>query len=91
MSKTCTSKLSQVKARYEIEPDGHYFVFGKRRRKYGRRYTKEEFLDIFVPDAEKDETTQWHKRLRRAIKIMKESGLSPGVKDRFENMLQMTY
>lgn len=71
----CVNKVTGRRYRYIVEETGSYFVFGKRRRKYGWRYnSKANFENMYVP-AEPDENKCWHRRLDRAIRCMQASGL----------------
>ena len=86
------SNLSSKKVRCRREDGGTVFVYGPKRRRYGWRYTEENFLSMYTPEtSKKNETEQWHSRLKRAIKCMHFSGLWPEIKQQFENELKMTW
>ncbi len=58
-----------------IENDGNIFVYAPKKKRYGWRYREEMFLQFFTPLLPNDENAQWKKRLKRAVKICRESGL----------------
>ena len=75
------------KVRFSVEKRGTVFVYLPRRRNYGNRYSKDEFCvnhNIIEPV---DETVQWHKRLKKAVKCMENSGLWEEIKEVYSNIL----
>lgn len=58
-----------------IESDGNIFVYARNKKSYGQRFGEEQFLRQFTPLMSNDENTQWKKRLKRAVKLCRESGL----------------
>lgn len=58
-----------------IESDGNIFVYAPNKKRYGWRYNEEQFLIRFTPLIPDDENLQWKKRLKRAVKLCRESGL----------------
>lgn len=86
-------KRTNRHVRCMAETGGTVFVFGKRSRRYGWRFSESDFLDRFrVPKKTKTTTPteQWHTRLNRAIKCLHESGLWPDYLVSFRNLLQMS-
>ena len=74
-----------------LKEDGHVFIYAPGRRKYGWRFTDQEFLKDYNIIPGRTKTEEWHKRLKRAVKCLNESGLSPDIKTVFEQCLTMTY
>ena len=73
------------------EGNGTVFVFAKRKRRYGKRYSDEQFSRLYTPETPKrTETEEWHRRLKRAIRCMHMSGLWPELMQKFQNCLLMT-
>ncbi len=58
-----------------IESDGNIFVYARNKKRYGWRFGGEQFLKLFTPLIPIDENAQWKKRLKRAVKLCRESGL----------------
>lgn len=58
-----------------IENDGNIFVYAPNKKRYGWRYREEQFLRFFTPLVPNDENLQWKRRLKRAVKLCRESGL----------------
>ncbi len=58
-----------------IEDDGNIFVYAHKKKRYGWRYREEQFLRFFTPLVPNDENLQWKRRLKRAVKLCRESGL----------------
>lgn len=66
------------------------FVFGKKMTRRGWRFTIESFLRNYMPiplttDEEIDK--QWKRRLKKAVKLMDESGLWDNIKTIYKNLL----
>lgn len=78
-----------------IEEDGTVFVFGKGKRRYGRRYGDSEFIKMFAcklsTQSEADEATKWERRVKNVIKKLEASGLWENLKTDFEKMLEGGY
>lgn len=87
----CREIVGGTKYRFCLEEQGTVFVFGKGRRSRGWRKPVSLFLktyDVKEEDLkEKDQTEQWHKRMRRAVKCLEASELWPKLRRRFSNML----
>lgn len=77
------------------EDDTTIFVFSPRSSTYGKRYNIYEFMADFDVNSIKRvnaETTEtWHKRLKRAIKLMKENDIWHDLCAVFEALLNMSY
>ncbi len=76
------------------ENDNTVFVYGKRKRIYGRRLSKEWFLYMYEikPETEKkSEEDKWKGRINRAIKCLSTSGLWPELLPKLRNMLKLSY
>ena len=58
-----------------IERNGNIFVYAHNKKRYGWRLDEEQFLMRFTPLMPVDENAQWKKRLKRAVKLCRESGL----------------
>lgn len=58
-----------------IESDGNIFVYARNKKRYGWRFNEEQFLRQFTPLMPNDENTQWKRRLKRAVKLCRGSGL----------------
>lgn len=68
--------------------NGFEYAKGKKRRGYIR---PAEVMQNNYTLIETDETEAWHKRLNRAIKAMKKSGLWEHILEMYTNLLGMTY
>ena len=66
------------------------FIFAKGKRRYGYRKSTDIFDKYFTIIPPKDETEEWHKRIRRALKVMNESGLWSDLKPMLESLLLIT-
>lgn len=68
-------------------------VFAPKSRKRGWFYKPEDFITTFdiKPKSATNEGEQWKKRLKRAVKILDESGLWDGKKEFFQNLLMVDY
>lgn len=58
-----------------IESDGNIFVYARNKKRYGWRFDEEHFLRRYTPLLPTDENEQWKRRLKRAVKLCRESGL----------------
>ena len=76
-----------------IEERGTVFVFGKGKRRYGRRYCDNDFIKQFACklNPEVDEATKWERRVKNVIKKLEASGLWENLKTDFEKMLEGGY
>lgn len=76
-----------------LEERGTVFVYGKGKRRYGRRYYDNDFIMQFAcklnPDV--DEATKWERRVKNVIKKLEASGLWENLKTDFEKMLEGGY
>ena len=70
----------------------YVFVYGKRMKRYGYQYDYNRFNEhyTFCPYND-DENASWHRRVRRALKCIKASGLWPDMIEYFENLDKMTW
>lgn len=78
------------------ENENYIFVLKAKSRKYGNRYLIDDFIkrfDFTIGNTknEKNETTIWHNRLKRAIKCMEQSGLWETIKQKYQNLLTITH
>lgn len=78
-----------------LEEGGTVFVFGKGKRKYGRRYRDSEFIKTFAcklsTQSETDEAIKWERRVKNVVKKLETSGLWENLKTDFEKMLEGGY
>lgn len=59
------------------EENGTVFVFGKRKTKYGTRYTGEQFEKYYVIIEGADPAMLWEKRVKKVLECLNRSGLWP--------------
>ena len=78
--------------RFAREDDYFVFIYYPRRQRYGRRYRIEDFLNTFEPIivTKEDLDKTWHKKVKKVIKCLEESGLWPDLKTRYENLYLMS-
>lgn len=79
----------KAKIRVKKEPDGCMFAFRKGSSRYGKRYSATEFCQIFTIK-EVDKEAQWHKRIKRAVNAMQNSGLWPEILETYRNLDKMS-
>lgn len=79
------------------EEDGKestFFVYLKRKKRYGYRYNPADFAANYDPIilSDQEKTEIWHKRIRRALKKIEESGLwkNSNVEEMFRNLLKIS-
>lgn len=87
----CINTITNKRCRAVREDVDHVFVFLKGKRKYGRRYLNADFLMDYQLIEKKDETEEWHRRIRRAIRCLEKSGLWTDKLPVLHNMLLMTW
>lgn len=89
------SWMTNESRRAVLEEDGHVFVFGKGKRRYGRRFCDEDFIRTFacklLTQSETDKAVRWERRVKNVIKKLEASGLWEDVKKEFEAMLEIGY
>lgn len=73
------------------EENGTVFVFGKRKTRYGTRYTDEQFKKCYVIVEGADPALLWEKRVKKALECLNRSGLWPDYQTFFENLSKMSY
>ena len=73
------------------EENGTVFVFGKRKTRYGTRYTDEQFEKCYVIVEGADPALLWEKRVKKALECLNRSGLWPDYQTFFENLSRMSY
>lgn len=73
------------------EENGTVFVFGKRKTRYGTRYTDEQFEKCYVIVEGADSALLWEKRVKKALECLNRSGLWPDYQTFFENLSKMSY
>ena len=73
------------------EENGTVFVFGKRKTRYGTRYTDEQFEKCYVIVEGADPAMLWEKRVKKALECLNRSGLWPNYQSFFENLSKMSY
>ena len=56
-----TRKVDGVVVRCCQEDEENFFVYAKNRSRYGRRYTKEDFLNLFEEIIGPSEKERWEK------------------------------
>lgn len=61
--------------RCHMEDSGNIFVYARNKKRRGWRFDEKQFLLRFTPLLPADENSQWKKRLKRAVKLCRESGL----------------
>lgn len=78
-----------------LEEDGTVFVFGKGKRRYGKRYHDNQFIQMYAckqsTQSKTDEATKWERRVKNVIKKLDASGLWENLKADFEKMLKGGY
>jgi len=75
------------------EDEKTIFVFAPRRRRYGKRYSIEEFISHFLPDimTEEEKERSWHKRCLAIERRLAVSGLWPNLLQVFKNLQKVSY
>ena len=91
MAYKAINKSTGKEYRYDIEADGHYFVFAPRKRRLGWRYTADEFNELYTPKEAPDETACWHRRIRTAVKKLNNSGLWPELSEFLKTLLEIDW
>lgn len=79
-----------------VKEEGDYvFIYGKRRKRYGHRLTCSGSFSRLYKEIEMEtpeETDKaWHKRIKRAIKCLEESGLWQNLLPTFKNLYKLSY
>ena len=78
--------------RYAYEDEDTVFVYAPRAKRRGWRMNKKVFEDIFEPVREAiTPTEKWHRRIRRVLEKLKNTGLWPELVPVYENCLKMTW
>lgn len=72
--------------RCAVEETGSVFVYAPNKKRRGWRYNEENFLTHFIILPLADENQQWKKRLNRAVKLCKTSGLWSEIAVIWENL-----
>lgn len=73
-------------------PEGEIFLYAKGRSRYGNYFTKELGCAMFIlMDTPEKEEQAWKRRIRRAIKIMEESGLWEDIKAHYKELLNVSF
>ena len=86
-----TRKVDGVVVRCCQEDEENFFVYAKGRSRYGRRYTKEDFLNLFEEIIGPSEKERWEKAYKKIVKLLSESGLWENIKERAEVFLKYGY
>lgn len=74
--------------RISRSPEDEIFLYAKGRSRYGNYFTKEQGCAMFIlMDTPEKEEQAWKRRIRRAIKIMDESGLWEDIKAHYKEVL----
>ena len=64
-----------VRCEFENTEKTSIFVYAKNKKRLGWRYTDDIFLSLYEPLPNSDEDKEWKRRLKRAVKLCRESGL----------------
>lgn len=73
-------------------PEDEIFLYAKGRSRYGNYFTKEQGCSMFIlMDTPEKEEQAWKRRIRRAIKIMEESGLWEDIKAHYKELLTVPF
>ena len=80
---------TQKVCRCLVEDEENVFVFAKRCKRSGYRYTKERFADYYsiIFETDEDINKKWQRRMKRAVKCLEESGLWEKNKIFFQTIL----
>ena len=83
------TNVAGKKRRCAREYSGTVFVYGKGCSVRGWRFSEEDFKNKYeiIPV---NPTSEWHKRLKRALKALNKSGLWPNLKERYEKLLNIS-
>lgn len=92
----CTEKTDSGKTKLRVmkEDEDSYFIYAPRKKRRGWRYNLVGFtkhFDFKIEEEKNTKTEKWHNRLKRAIKCMEESGLWQDIKEKFKNLLRISY
>ena len=82
--------LKGGKYRGVIADGDKVFVYLPKKKHYGYYFDNNSFDQLFSIVPAKDETEEWHKRIRRAMKIIESSGLWTDKIEYLENLLTMS-
>lgn len=78
--------------RFMQEDADTFFVYAPHSKRMGWRISSETFYDKFTPVvSDLSEEDKWHRRLRKAVKILDKSGLWPDIKEKFSQLLTVKY
>lgn len=88
----CRDKNTGKILRFARENDFCVFVYSPGKQRYGHRHSVDNFLDQFEPIiiTKEDLDKNWHKKIKKVIKCLDESGLWPDLKTQYENLYLMT-
>lgn len=78
------------KHRCSVEDENNVFVYAKRCKRSGYRYTKVRFSQTFniISNTEDEINAQWRRRIRKAVTCMESSGLWHEIKEKYINILE---
>ena len=77
-----------------VESNGNIFVYAKRAKRYGWRYSVKRFIAVHSAielETPEEADAKWHKRVKRVVKCLEESKLWPDVLSVFKGLLKMSY
>lgn len=87
----CKSKADGSLHRYCFEDTNTVFVYSKGKKRRGWRFSKQYFIDHYVPVDGPSESDQWYRRVRKVVKLLSESGLWPEILERFQNLTTVSW
>lgn len=92
---TCRPIDSLQRKRAAKEPDGCIFVYGYRKKRYGRRYQNiDDFLSFHTDiktEEDKDKEKLWKRKIINITKRLEKSNLWPELKIIFQNLQTMSW
>lgn len=75
-----------VRCVFEDAEKTSIFVYAKNKKRRGWRFTEEYFLSLYIPLPMPDEEKAWKRRLKRAVKLCRDSGLWSELADVWDNL-----
>ncbi len=81
-----TQSGNTVRCAFENDNKTSIFVYARNKRRYGWRFTEDEFLARYEPKPNGDEEKAWKRRLKRAVKLCRESGLWSELAEVWDNL-----
>ena len=74
-----------------MEEDTTFFVYGKGRKRYGYRFSKDDFYENYELLEGKSEKEEWETAYKKIIKLLSKSNLWPNILERSKKILEYGY